>query len=98
VPALTLADTVVVPESVLSRELEGETVVLNLDTGIYFGLDTVGSVMWTEMRARSPLRAAAAALADAYDAPAAEIERDLLEFAETMLAKGLLKKSPTPSA
>ena len=33
----------VVPEAVITRELDGEAIPLNLETGIYFGLDKVGT-------------------------------------------------------
>ena len=35
--------------AVVARELDGETVLLNLDTGIYFGLDAVATDMWRAM-------------------------------------------------
>ena len=35
-----------IPESVLSRELDGELVVLNLSGGTYFSLDPVGTRIW----------------------------------------------------
>jgi hypothetical protein len=37
---------VTVPEGVLVRELEGESVMLNLNSEFYFGLDEVGTRMW----------------------------------------------------
>jgi len=36
---LTLNDSIVVSEDVLFRELDDEAVLLNLKTGIYFGLN-----------------------------------------------------------
>ena len=45
-PDCTLTDRLVVTDGVVSRELDGETVVLNLETGIYFGLDAVATDMW----------------------------------------------------
>ena len=30
-------------ENVVSRELEGEAVILNLESGVYFGLNEVGT-------------------------------------------------------
>ena len=43
---LMLDNRVAIPESVIAREVDGETVLLNLDTGIYFGLDAVGTAIW----------------------------------------------------
>ena len=36
----------VVHPSVITRELSGETVLLNLESGVYYGLDVVGTRVW----------------------------------------------------
>jgi len=38
-------------KDVVFRELEGEMVLLNLATGVYFGLDPVGTRIWTLIEA-----------------------------------------------
>jgi hypothetical protein len=40
------ADQFVVHPSVICRELSGETVLLNLESGVYYGLDAVGTRVW----------------------------------------------------
>jgi len=45
-PAPTLASRVRVNEGVLFPELQGEAVLLHPDSGMYFGLDLVGTRMW----------------------------------------------------
>ena len=40
---MTLNDNLRIPDQVATRQLGGETVLLNLETGTYFGLDAVGS-------------------------------------------------------
>lgn len=92
---LTLNDSVSVPDSVLSRELDGETVVLNLESGVYFGLDPVATDMWNEIRERASLRAALDALLASYDGDASEIESDFLALADTLVAKGLIIRRPS---
>jgi len=42
----TLRDSIIIPDDVLFRELDGEAVLLNLKTGIYFGLNPVATRMW----------------------------------------------------
>jgi hypothetical protein len=87
---LTLADSVSIPEGVLSRELDGETVLLNLDTGIYFGLDAVGTDMWRAIQTAASLADAVAALQTEYDADPATMRDDLLHLANQLRTKGLL--------
>lgn len=97
---LTLGDSVSVPEGVLSRELDGETVLLNLDTGIYFGLDAVATDMWRAMHATQALSEAVETLRAQYAADPVVLRNDLLRLANQMLMKGLLQAgaSKSPSA
>ena len=88
---LTLDDRVAIPENVVAREVDGETVLLNLDTGIYFGLDAVGTAIWRAIQAHGQLHEAAAAVEREYDVDPAVLRTDLLRLISQMLAKGLLQ-------
>ncbi len=79
-----------IPDEVIFRELDGEAVVLNLDTGIYFGLDAVGTRIWRLIEERKPLRTVLDTLIDEYEAPPDRLQRDLLTFVEHLNSKGLL--------
>jgi hypothetical protein len=79
-----------IPDDVVFRELDGEAVVLNLDTGIYFGLDVIGTRIWRLIEARKPLRIVLGTMVEEYDAPPDRLERDLLAFVERLTGKGLL--------
>jgi hypothetical protein len=89
-PLITLDTDVRVPDSVIFRELDGEAVILNLDTGIYFGVDGVGTRMWQLLEARASLREAWFALQAEYEAAPDRLERDLLDFVDRLRAKGLV--------
>lgn len=83
-------DAVVAPtDDAVFRELDGQSVLLNLATGMYFGLDAVGTHVWQLAAADGSLRAVRARLVDEYEADPATIERDLLALAETLVDKGL---------
>ena len=89
-PALDAAFRI--PDEVIFRELDGEAVVLNLDTGIYFGLDAVGTRIWQLLVERKPLKAVLDSLIDEYEAPPDRLQRDLLAFVERLDDKGLLSR------
>lgn len=86
-----LSTRVVVPEHVLFQKVVGSSALLNLETETYYGLDDVGTRMWEAMSAAETLKAAAATLADEYDAPAQTIEQDLLRLAAELRGHGLLQ-------
>lgn len=86
---LTLDRTVAPSDDAVFRELDGQSVLLNLATGLYFGLDAVGTHVWQLAAEDGSLRAVRQRLLDEYDADPATIERDLLTLAETLVDKGL---------
>jgi len=88
---LTLTDRVVVPDGVLAREIDGETVLLNLETGVYFGLDPVGTDMWRAIQTNGRLQDVFASIAQEYDVDAATLRADLLQLVNQMCEKGLLQ-------
>jgi hypothetical protein len=50
--AISLASRVRIPEGILSHLLQNELVLLNLNTGVYCGLDPVGTRIWQLMQTR----------------------------------------------
>ena len=79
-----------VPEGVLVRELGGESVLLNLRSESYFGLDDVGTRMWAALTAASSIEGAYQMLADEYEVEPALLRADLSKFVEKLCAAGLI--------
>jgi hypothetical protein len=86
---VTLDQMVAVSEDAVFRELDGEAVVLNLETGIYYGLDTVGTAIWQAIEPRGSLRQAFDRIVAEFAADPSTIESDLIELADHLLDKGL---------
>ncbi len=82
-----------VPDHVVYRPFPHETVVLNLRTGKYHGLDPVGARMFDALERASRVRDAAATIAAVYARSLDEIERDLSEFCRDLLERGLIELS-----
>ena len=80
-----------VPEGVLVRELQGESVLLNLDSECYFGLDDVGTRMWSALTATGTVEAAFEALLAEYDVEPAQLRADLSAFVDTLAGAGLVR-------
>lgn len=79
-----------IPDSVLSTELHDEGVLLNLETGEYFGLDEVGMEMWKVLRASGDVGAARAALLEQYDVAEDVLAKDLDELIAKLAERKLL--------
>jgi hypothetical protein len=77
-------------EAVLATEVAGELVMMDVDSGTYFGLDAIGTDVWHRLAAPVSVAELAAALAQEYEAPAEVIERDLLDLLTRMAERRLV--------
>jgi hypothetical protein len=82
---------ITIPETVLSTDLQNEGVLLNLETGEYFGLDAVGLDMWKTLTTSGTVATAQAALLEQYDVTEDVLAHDLTEFIATLAERGLLQ-------
>jgi hypothetical protein len=90
--AVTLADRMTASPDVVFRALGGEAIVLSLDGGVYFGLDEVGTRIWQLLESHD-LAGIAAALAGEYDVDRSVVEGDVVAFVETLMGKGLVRRT-----
>jgi len=88
---VTLNDSVRIPDSVVTRTLGDETVLLNLTTGTYFGLDAVGSRFLELLQNDGKIATAYQALLEEFDVRPEVLEADLLRLSDEMRSKGLLE-------
>jgi hypothetical protein len=79
-----------IPDGVMVRELDGESVILNLDSEAYFGLDDVGTRMWSALTESETIETAYETLLAEYDATPEQLQADLGEFVEQLAASGLI--------
>ena len=80
-------------DNVVSRELEGEAVMLNLESGVYFGLDEVGTRIWALIQEHGSLRKVFQVMQQEYEVAPQTLESDLLRLVEELRARGLVSVS-----
>ncbi len=80
-----------VPEQVATRKVGNETIILDAQTGTYFGLDPVGSRFFELLEAENSLATAIAQMLGEYDVSEEQLENDLLRLTEELLSNGLLE-------
>jgi hypothetical protein len=93
-----LASKIKVPQHVVYRSFPSETVVLNLETGKYHGLNATAGQMLEALERAACVRDAAAALSESYDQPEDVIERDLCELCQALLERGLVETDGSPAS
>jgi coenzyme PQQ synthesis protein D (PqqD) len=80
-----------VPAHVVYQTFVNETVILNLKTGQYHGLNPTGGRMLNLLAERRTIDDAARELAAEYKRPVDELERDLVAFCGDLAARGLIE-------
>jgi hypothetical protein len=86
----TLASRVRVNDDVLFQELQGEAVLLNLKSGVYFGLDPVGTRIWQLFADHDLLTEVAQAIVAEYEVAEERCAADLLTLVADLERQGLV--------
>ena len=79
-----------IPPQVMSRLVGEETVLLDLASGVYFGLDGVGKRIWESVAEGDNLGQAAAIIVAEYEVDEVQAQADVIEFASDLVTRGLL--------
>lgn len=87
----------IIPKRLLFQEVQGETVILDLHGGQYYGLNEVGSMIWELLKKGETTDEILEALVERYDVSERRLRTDLREFLEELWAKGLLEADETGS-
>ena len=91
--AISSSDRVRVPDDVLISNLQEESVILNLDSERYYGLDDVGTRFLSVLNTADSIEAAYEVLRDEYDVDAQNLRQDLLELVEDLVEQGILTRA-----
>ena len=88
--AVSLDRNIRISDDTVFRELAGEAILLQLEAGMYFGLDPVGTRLWQLMATRGNLRDVYETAREEFDVDPATLERDLLALATQLADKKLI--------
>lgn len=88
---LSLESRVRQADTPLVTEIDGEVVMMDVDSGSYFNLDAIGSDIWRRLAEPVGVSDLCDALAGTYDADIATIRRDVMALLGQMLDKGLVR-------
>ena len=88
---MNLTDKVTIPEQVMARQVGEETVILDLASGTYFGLDPVGARIWQLLGEGRTLAEVCESMLAEYEVSRDEIERDVNELLAALVDKSLIK-------
>ena len=87
---ISFSDRVTVPDDVLISQLQEESVILNLDSERYYGLDDIGTRFLSVLTSSESIEAAYERLRDEYEVDPQVLRNDLLALVEKLIDQGLL--------
>ena len=91
---MNLDTTLVRNPSLTTAELDGEVVMLSLETNRYYGLNSVGTRIWELLAQPMTLSAVCDILLHEYNVSREQCEREVLAVAEKLLDEKLVHVSP----
>ena len=90
----TFSSRVIVDPEVLFREVGEETVLLNLKTEKYLGLNDTGTAIWKALAESPTLQEAYDAVLDQFEVDAEELKRDMRELVDALIEQRLIEIAP----
>ena len=90
---MELSDRFAINPNVAVRQVGEETVILDLTSGTYLGLDPVGARIWQLMGEGKTLAEICSVMLDEYEVSRADLERDTMNVVEELLAQELISAS-----
>lgn len=79
----------------LASDIGGETVILGLTAGRYYGVDAVGARIWQLIQTPTRVADVCAAIVSEYEVEPVRCEQDVLELLRRMLDAGLVEEVPS---
>lgn len=90
---ITKDSTVVKAKDQISSELDGEEVILNIKSGVYYGLNSVGASIWHLIQQSKTVSKIQDAILTKYAVDPQQCESDLLSMLQQLEAEGLIEVS-----
>ena len=88
---VSVRSVVAVADHQVSSELAVEVIILNLQSGVYHGLEEVGARVWGLMKEPAPVHVLRDSLLEEYEVEPARCEQDLIALLEELKEHGLLQ-------
>jgi len=85
-----MTQTIEISSEVLTQEVGGETVILDLKTESYFGLDEVGTRIWQLLQQGKDTQNITETMLDEYDVEEKQLEKDIQNLLTKLNEAGII--------
>ena len=80
-------------DDAIANPVGGETVILHLGNGTYYGLDSIGSLLWEGIKAGQTPAQVCDTILETYDTDRETVENDLRRFMDELCDNGLIVRN-----
>lgn len=87
---IKLDSIVIRNDEIAFAQMDGEIVMMNVDTGYYYNLGKLGSVIWYQLEDAIEVKALVQNLMDSYQVCRKECEEDVIGFLRELKQEGLI--------
>ncbi|AEG01982.1 PqqD family protein [Methylomonas methanica] len=95
---LSLSSAIRRSENSLSAEVDDTVVLMSIQQGAYYSLDSIGAEIWRRLDRPMLVTELCAILKQEYDAEPTTIQRDVLALLESLDKECLIEIVPEPTA
>jgi hypothetical protein len=88
---ISMDSIIKIMDNVVSCDLDGEVAILNMNDGIYYGLDPIGARIWDLIQNPIALGNILEIILEEYDVKYDQCKEDVLELIEKFHKNGLVK-------
>ncbi len=74
----------------ISTEIDGESVIMDVQSGTYSSLNPVGSLIWKELREENRFASILESIVDHFEVPLDVAKKELAEFLDLLIEKNLV--------
>ena len=85
-----MVQTIKISSEVLTQEVGGETVILDLKSEGYFGLDEIGTRIWQLIQEQKNLQSVTETMLNEYDVEPDQLKTDIKNLLNELVKSGLV--------
>lgn len=78
-------------KQIVSADMDGETVMMNIQTGKYYNLGNMGGGIWALIEGQTKVETIIESLMEEYNVTREQCEKEVLSFLNQILGQGLIE-------
>lgn len=90
---MTMQTLLIRKAEMMAADMNGSTVMMDIETGMYYNLGEVGGAIWNILEQPTSVSSLLDRLTQDYDVSRTQCEEDTLPFLQRLLEKGLVSEA-----